>query len=171
MHTTRRGQESGDESMHSVIGLHLKKQQENKDGVKQGGSLFETLFLFLLGGFLYFYMEILFRGYSHVSMIVCGGLAFVCVGMLNEKWDMSVLSQMVIGSIIITTLEFITGWIVNVVLHLGVWDYTMEPYNIAGQICLAYSNLWFLLAFLCIVLDDFVRCHLFGEPKKKYRWL
>ena len=91
--------------------------------------------------------------------------------MLDEKWDMSVLSQMVIGSIIITVLEFITGWIVNVVLHLGVWDYTMEPYNIAGQICLAYSNLWFLLALLCIVLDDFVRCHLFGEPKKKYRWL
>ena len=116
-------------------------------------------------------MEIFFRGYSHVSMLICGGLAFVLIGLLNENpnWELSVLSQMVIGSLIITTLEFVTGLVVNVWLGLNVWDYSMEPYNILGQVCLAYSNLWFLLSLVCIVLDDFVRSFVFGEEKVVYK--
>ena len=78
---------------------------------------------------------------------------------------------MLIGAGIITTLEFITGVIVNLILNLNVWDYSLEPYNLLGQVCLAYSNLWFLLSFLCIVLDDFIRSFVFGEPKTVYRWL
>ena len=129
------------------------------------------LFLFLFGGTAYFYIEVMFRGFSHVSMMICGGLAFVLIGLLDENpnWNLSLLSQMVIGSIIITTLEFITGLIVNVWLKLNVWDYSMEPYNILGQVCLAYSNLWFLMSLLCIVLDDFVRSVVFGEDRVHYR--
>lgn len=134
-------------------------------------SIIKYLFLFFFGGIIYYFMEIFFRGYSHVSMLICGGLAFVLIGLLNENpnWELSVLSQMVIGSLIITTLEFVTGLVVNVWLGLNVWDYSMEPYNILGQVCLAYSNLWFLLSLLCIVLDDFVRSFVFGEEKVVYK--
>ncbi len=46
--------------------------------------LYKYLFLFLVGGFSYFYIEILFRGFSHFSMIVCGGLAFILCGLINQ---------------------------------------------------------------------------------------
>lgn len=150
--------------------LVTKQEEENKSHILEEGC--KLLFLFLFGGMVYYFMEILFRDYSHVSMIICGGLSFVLIGALNEgDRDYSVLSQMVIGAGIITTLEFITGVIVNLILHLNVWDYSLEPYNLLGQVCLAYSNLWFLLSFLCIVLDDFIRSFVFGEPKVTYRWL
>ena len=93
------------------------------------------------------------------------------IGRLNEgKYrDMPILSQMVIGGIVITVLEFVTGVIVNIVFHENVWDYSLVPYNILGQVCLAYSNLWFLVSPLCIFLDDFIRWFIFGEEKHHYR--
>ncbi len=94
-------------------------------------NIIKYIFLFIIGGFSYFYIEILFRGFSHFSMIICGGLAFILCGALNQftHFKLSVITQMLISSIIITLLEFITGYIVNIRLHWNVWDYSSLPYN------------------------------------------
>ena len=133
-------------------------------------TIIKYLFLFLFGGTIYYFLEIAFRGFSHFSMLLCGGLAFVFIGALNQSpnRNLSLLTQMVLGSLIITGLEFVTGVIVNLILHWNVWDYSLEPYNLFGQICLAYSNLWFLLSLVCIVLDDFVRNFVFDEAFPQY---
>lgn len=133
--------------------------------------LFKEFILFLVGGFTYFIIEILFRGYSHVSMFILGGICFIIIGCLNEfyTWDMSLISQMFLSSIFITILEFITGIIVNKVLCLNVWDYTNQPYNLYGQICLLFTNLWFFLSLAGIILDDYIRYLFFHEEKSKYK--
>lgn len=130
-------------------------------------------FLFLVGGFCYGFIEILSRGYSHVSMLVAGGICFILIGLQNEifSWEMSLLSQMFLSAIMITIVEFITGVIVNLWLKLGVWDYSNMPYNILGQVCLLYSNFWFLLSLPGILLDDFLRYFLLKEEKPHYRLL
>lgn len=135
-------------------------------------SVFKYLFLFLLGGFTYFYIEILFRGYSHFSMIICGGLAFICCGLINQlcPFRISVITQMILSSFIITLLEFATGYIVNIKLGLAVWDYSGLPYNLHGQICLAYSFIWLVLSLVCIFMDDLIRWKLFDEEKMSYKW-
>lgn len=134
--------------------------------------LFKYLFLFLLGGFTYFYIEILFRGYSHFSMIICGGLAFIFCGLINQVCPIkiSIMTQMILSSIIITVLEFITGYIVNIRLGWDVWDYSGLPYNLYGQVCLAYSFIWMILSLVCIFMDDLIRWKLFDEEKVKYTW-
>lgn len=128
-------------------------------------------FLFLTGGFAYGAVENLTRGYSHISMLIAGGICFVLIGLLNEvySWNMSLLSQMVISAGIITTVEFTVGIIVNVWLKLGVWDYSSKPYNLMGQICLLYSNIWFLLSLFAILLDDYLRYFFMKEEKPKYK--
>jgi uncharacterized membrane protein len=130
--------------------------------------------LFVIGGLAYVLIEIIYRGYSHPSMFLVGGLCFVLIGELNERvytWEMALVSQMFISSIIVTILEFISGLILNVWLGLGVWDYSSQPYNLLGQICLLFFNLWFLLSIVGIVLDDFLRYKLFREPIHKYKIL
>lgn len=62
--------------------------------------------------------------------------------------------QMLLGSVIITLLEFVCGCIVNLLLHWNVWDYSNLPFNILGQICLPFSILWFFISFVAIVIDD-----------------
>lgn len=92
--------------------------------------------LFSLGGISYLLMELLWRGYSHWTMFALGGLCFVLIGVINEfyTYEIPLFIQMVIGTFIITALEFITGCIVNLTLHLNVWDYSDMPMNIMGQI-------------------------------------
>lgn len=128
-------------------------------------------FLFMIGGFAYGAVENLSRGYSHISMFFAGGICFVLIGLLNEifSWDMAVVSQMAISAGIITCVEFISGLIVNVWLKLNVWDYSDQPYNVLGQVCLLYTNIWFFLSLFAILLDDYLRYYLLREEKPRYK--
>lgn len=127
--------------------------------------------LFFIGGFAYGGIEILFRGYSHISMLVAGGVCFILIGLLNEifPWDMALISQMFLSACIITTVEFLVGWFVNIYLKLNVWDYSKLPYNFKGQICLLFANIWFLLSLFAILLDDYLRYFVLKEEKPRYK--
>ncbi len=131
------------------------------------GKFVRCFLLFLTGGIVYFYFEILVRGYSHISMFLLGGICFLLVGtlgtyILNKR--MHFLYRLAIimlsSTAIITTLELFTGLIVNVYMELAVWDYSKMSFNYMGQICLLYSILWGILGLVCVyiygIIDKFV---------------
>ena len=118
--------------------------------------------LFFIYGFMYYIIEVLYRGYSHWSMFFLGGLCGVIIGLLNEKnKTISVLKQGIYGALIVTILEFIIGYIVNILLGWNIWDYSNVPFNFLGQICLPFTIIWFILSIVCVYLDDFLREKLF----------
>lgn len=127
----------------------------------------EDIILWMTGGLLYFYLEIAYRGYSHYSMIICGGLCFLIVGtvgnsILNNKPVLyAIILIMFFGALIITTLEFVTGIIVNLRYDMGVWDYSSLKFNVYGQICLGYTMLWGLLSLLCVYIISIIRSFIF----------
>ena len=128
--------------------------------------------LFFIGAIVYMGMEIGWRNYTDLSMGIVGGIAFIIIGLLNEPMhNKPLLPQMFLGSAIITTLELISGIILNIWLKLNIWDYSDMPFNFLGQICLGASLLWFLISLIAIVLDDFVRWLLFGEEFPRYKWI
>ncbi len=140
--------------------------------MKFHSKLTKNIFLFLIGGFCYGCVEMLYKGSTHISMIIAGGICFFVIGQLNQsKNNPSILAEMVVAGVVITIVEFVVGVIVNKWLGLYVWDYSHLPYNFMGQICLLFSFLWFLLSFFGIVLDDAIRHFLLGEPKRKYHLL
>ena len=117
-------------------------------------------FLFLIGGTIYYIIEIMWRGYSHWSMFMLGGICFVIMGLLNEyefKWQGSLIKQSIISAVIITAFEFITGCIVNLWLGWHIWDYSELPCNILGQVCLYFFFVWIALSIIGIMLDDWIR--------------
>lgn len=127
------------------------------------------LTLFLTGGTFYYALEVLFRGYSFLAMVGCGGLCFIICGVLNEKDRcMPLVHQMAIATCGITAIEFVFGLILNVWIGLGMWDYSNMPGNILGQICPEFTLLWFFLSAVGILLDDLIRWLLFGEEKPHY---
>ena len=129
------------------------------------------IFLGVIGGGIYYNLELIWRAHSHWTMFLLGGICFIALGLINEllSWDTPLISQMVIGSLIITTLEFITGCIVNLWLGWNVWDYSNLPYNLLGPISLFSSIGWIGLSLVGIVLDDFIRWKWFGEEKPRYK--
>ena len=114
------------------------------------------LFLFGVGGLLYVMIELTWRGHSHWTMFILGGLCFIYLGLINEvlHWETPLWLQILIGAAGITALEFLTGCIVNLWLGWWVWDYSSMPGNLLGQICPQYVVLWFPVSLAGIVLDD-----------------
>ncbi len=118
------------------------------------------IILFLIGGRLYTWIEILWRGRTHWSMFILGGICFVIMGLLNEyhfEWNESLMKQCIMSAVIITMLEFFTGILLNIGLKWNVWDYSNMPFNLYGQICLPFFFLWILLSAVGIILDDWIR--------------
>lgn len=130
------------------------------------------LVLWCIGGLLYVLCELVFRGRSHWTMFLVGGLCFWLIGLINEviPWDMPIWQQCIIGALIITAVEFAAGCVINIWLGWQVWDYSGLPFNILGQICLPFTVLWSLLAAAGIILDDYLRFLLFDEEKPNYTW-
>ena len=136
-------------------------------------SILKYIFLFIFGGFAYILIELLWRGRTHWTMFILGGIAFVSVGLLNNilPWEMNFETQATIGATIITVLEFITGIIVNIIFKMNVQNYSALPLNIMGQICLPFSLLWLLFSGIIIIVDDYIRYKFFKEQKPKYKFL
>ena len=118
----------------------------------------KNLLIFSIFGLTYGLIEILWRGYTHPSMVIVGGICGLLIGLLNEKnKKMNLLLQMVEGMVIVTVLEFVSGIILNLCLGLNVWDYSNMRFNLLGQICPQFCIAWFFLSYFVIRIDDLLR--------------
>ena len=118
----------------------------------------KNLLIFSIFGLTYGLIEILWRGYTHPSMVIVGGICGLLIGLLNEKnKKKNLLLQMVEGMVIVTVLEFVSGIILNLCLELNVWDYSNMKFNLLGQVCPQFCIAWFFLSYFVIRIDDFLR--------------
>ena len=86
-------------------------------------------------------------------------------------WSEPIWRQILRSVIFVTAMEFITGIIVNKWLHLAVWDYTDQPFQIFGQICLPFMIIFSGLCAIGIVFGGYLECLLFGMEKPKFHVL
>ena len=124
--------------------------------------------LFTIGGVLYAGIEILWRGRTHFSMVIAGGVCFVIFeGITRWLRGKSLILQSLIAALSVTFVELIFGVIFNLGLGMKVWDYSREPFNFLGQICLLYSFLWFVLALVALPFSAYLSELLFGASQSK----
>jgi len=110
--------------------------------------------LFLLGALLYPVLEIVFRGFSHWSMALAGGICLAVIHLIdNNLKSRSLLLRCLISAIFITETEFLIGCAVNIIGGMNVWDYSHIPYNILGQICPRFTFIWFLISFPAFLIS------------------
>ncbi|SHO48263.1 putative ABC transporter permease [Anaerocolumna xylanovorans] len=124
--------------------------------LKINNSSLKYLLFFFVGGFTYCGIETLFRGYSHISMLIAGGICFLLIDHINQKYrqEIPLAGRMFLSSLAITMVELLAGLIVNLWMHLNVWDYSGQPLNAWGQICPLFSLVWFTLSAPAIWLDN-----------------
>lgn len=128
------------------------------------------LVLFLFGFMAYITIEVCYRGYSYPLMGVCGGIAIVLLDQINNKisWDVDILLQGVIGSLIITFFEFVIG---NLFLkgYLPVmWNYSNLWMNYKGIICLPFSLAWIGLSIVAVIIADAINYYMLGDEDVPY---
>ena len=117
--------------------------------VNENNSIWLEIAVFVLGGCAYGLMEILYRGHTHWTMLVTGGACVLTLFYLRE-WLLA--QPLVLGALagagIITIYELSVGMIVNLKLGWQVWDYSAQPGNVLGQICPAFTAIWFVVCLL-----------------------
>lgn len=103
--------------------------------------ILQKIGMFFLGGAGYVGLELLWRGRSHISMFLAGGICFLLLGKLSEvKPRLPLALRCLVGAGIITVVELAAGLLAN--RSYQVWDYRHMPFNFHGQVCLVYSLLW-----------------------------
>lgn len=130
----------------------------------------EYLFLWVVGGMLYYSFEFIFRGFSHWSMFVLGGVCLVFCAWQGQilEWKDPFFRQILRCIIFVTACEFITGIIVNKWMKWHVWDYTGLPFQLWGQICLPFMIIFSGLCAVGILLGGYLLWGVFGEKKPHF---
>ena len=125
--------------------------------------MYRIISLFFIYAFLGWCVEVIYAGVSSGKFVnrgfmngpVCpiygvGAIAILCV--LDTIKDNFIF--LCIGSMAITSfIELMTGLILKKIFNRQWWDYSNEPYNLGGYICLKFSFMWMIA---CVVGVDIV---------------
>ena len=109
--------------------------------------------LFTIGAITYATIELAWRGRTHWTMMIAGGICLVAFSVIEKRFSGApLILKSAICAGFVTLTELVFGLIFNVLLGWEVWNYGKMPYNILGQICPTYTLLWWGLAFISLPL-------------------
>lgn len=113
--------------------------------------------MYAFGSVLYTLLELLYRGHTHVSMVILGGLCGIIIHRIGRRLSSEpLMTRAALCALAITAAELLTGIIVNLLLGLRVWDYSDQPLHLWGQVCIPFTLCWFLLSFPALCLSRLV---------------
>lgn len=119
--------------------------------------LYRLLWIFFIYAFLGWCTEVSYaalvtgkfvnRGFLNGPVCPVYGFGVVIVlGCLTPLSDS--LPVLFLGSVVLTSiLEWLTGFVLEKLFHQRWWDYSEEPFNLSGYICLRFSIAW---GFACL---------------------
>jgi len=73
-------------------------------------------------------------------------------------WSLTILkniplpAKIMLAILLTTTLEYLTGFLMEKLFKCKWWDYSKEFLNLHGRICLKFSLLWGILAYILIAV-------------------
>lgn len=117
---------------------------------------YNSLIIFCFGAVSYGLIEVVSRGFTHPSMLLAGGICFLSMWWIDRSRRISFVTKCILSAVIVTAVEFLFGYIFNIVLKLNVWDYSKEPFNFLGQICLKFFLIWCFLSAGGLLLSRFI---------------
>jgi len=153
-----------------------------------GISYYEICWYFLIYSFLGWVVEVVYHVAKHGRIInrgflngpVCPVYGFGMIGMLlmlkglhptGIAEDTNVLELFLLGMVLCSAIELFAGWMLDVLFHARWWDYSREPFNLHGYICLRFSLVWGLAAVIVLgMIHPIVRTASVGEIPQSYGW-
>ena len=93
------------------------------------------------------------------------GAAIMIPGL--KKFKRSNWTLFIAGAIEGSIIEYVVGWIGEVIFQIKWWDYSNMPFNIHGRICILFSVFWGLLALVLIrLINPYIEILIDKIPKK-----
>ena len=124
-------------------------------------DLYQAVGLFFLYAFLGWCVEVAFvavtcgrvvnRGFLNGPVCPIYGCGMLGVLYLLRPVEENLLLLFLGGMVLASALELAGGWALNRLFHTRWWDYSNEPFNLGGYICLEFSIMW---GFACLFVVD-----------------
>ncbi len=125
-------------------------------------NFYEALWIFLIYAFIGWCTEVAYatlktgkfinRGFLNGPVCPIYGCGVLLVVLLLEPLKANGL-VLFVGSFIVTTaIEFVTGFVLEKLFHNRWWDYSAEPFNIMGYVCLRFSIIWGLACLFVVLI-------------------
>ena len=70
-----------------------------------------------------------------------------------------VLCIYLIGVVVASAIELFAGWVLDKIFHARWWDYSREPFNLHGYICLRFSLIWGFAILLVVRIVQPILAH------------
>lgn len=134
-----------------------------------GLTYYEICFDFLVFSFLGWVLEVVFHALTKGKIInrgflngpVCPVYGFGVVGLLMlldslssiKTGETNLFFVFAAGALFCSLIELFAGWLLDKLFHMRWWDYSKEPFNLGGYICLRFSLLW---GIGCVIVIDMI---------------
>ena len=93
------------------------------------------------------------RGFLRLPMLPLYGTGAVMMLWVSLPVKDNMFLVYCFGVVAATTLEYITGWLMELLFKVRYWDYSNQHFNLKGYICLSSSVAWgFLTIFMTEVI-------------------
>ena len=163
-----------------------------------GMTFYEILWYFLIYSFAGWCVEVIYHAVKTGKVInrgfLCGPLCPVYgFGVLMvfsvTKWALPTLTGMpestfsterslagllivfLAGVILATAVELFAGWILDMAFHMRWWDYTNEPMNLHGYICVRFSIIWGLaIVFVVRIIQPMIEAGAMFRVPERIGW-
>ena len=115
-------------------------------------NFYNLFFYFIIYSFLGWCVEVLYayknqkkfvnRGFLHGPLCPIYGLCISSMVIVLDNINVTLPLLLIVATIVISTIEYLTGYILEKLFKTKYWDYTDDPFNIHGRICLHFSIMW-----------------------------
>ena len=115
-------------------------------------NFYNLFFYFIIYSFLGWCVEVLYayknqkkfvnRGFLHGPICPIYGLCISSMVIVLDNINVTLPLLLILATIVISTIEYLTGYILEKLFKTKYWDYTDDPFNIHGRICLHFSIMW-----------------------------
>lgn len=88
------------------------------------------------------------RGFLHGPFLPIYGFGAIIILFSTLPVRDNVILTFFLGMLGATVLEYATGYVMEQIFHVKYWDYTYEPLNLNGYICMGCSLTWGICSIL-----------------------
>jgi len=129
------------------------------------------IYFFVFYSFLGWCVEVLYyfknehkfvnRGFLYGPFCPIYGCGVVSLIIFLDSYKNNIFELFFLACILTSVLEYFTGFILEKTFKTKWWDYTDDPFNIHGRVCLLYSLLWgasiaVIIKFVHPIINDIV---------------
>ena len=129
--------------------------------------------IFVISGFIYTMLELIWRGRTHWTMFLCAGLCGLVIANINNNWlefDTDFRIQVFVSALMCSTFEFFFGIIFNE--DFSIWDYRGmwgTVHALGDQVNVIFFGIWIIISVFALPFLDWLQWKLGLAEKPYYR--